>query len=184
LSSSGCHVDGAHRLVDQRRDRFEHVQFVDLLVGANSSGIFDGEPADEHRQPIEHDLLTLVEQVIGPIERRNHRLMASGTRPPPTRQQPQAFTQARLHASGAEGSRPGRGELDRQRHPVQLATDVEDHRPVVAAADRSALCDQPVREQRHRTGVRRIVLVVGRQRAQSSVAATTVFSACRIDAAD
>jgi hypothetical protein len=80
---SRSRISGAHRPVHQSGDDVEHVEFVQRRVAGDRDRITDREPSDEDRQPVEHHLLTFVEQHVRPIERRQQRLLTSGAGAPP-----------------------------------------------------------------------------------------------------
>ena len=75
----------------------------------------------EHR--LQQVLLVLVEQVVGPLHRVAQRLMAFQPAPRPD-QQPEPVIEAIPHLGHRHRYHPRRGQLDRQRNPVEAPADL------------------------------------------------------------
>ncbi len=78
------------------------------------------EAAGEHRQLTEHLAFPGREQLIAPVDRRLQRLVTAPAGRPPVGQEPEPVGQVGLDLLYPQRGRPRRGELDRQRQPVQL----------------------------------------------------------------
>ena len=127
------------RLADQRIQHVQQVQQVQLVqpVAAtprDGDGRGEVEPVGEHRTAIQHTASVVVEQVIGPCDGLVQRLVA--TQPAPrTRQQPEPVTEPVPHVLGAHRHHPRRGQLDRQRDPIQPTTDLRHRRAVILVVE-------------------------------------------------
>ena len=76
-------VDDHERLVHEQGQHVDHLVCLDVTAGANVFGGFNAEPAGEHRQPAEHDLLDGGQQGVAPVDGGFQRLLAGqgGTAP-------------------------------------------------------------------------------------------------------
>ena len=114
------------------------------------------EVPGEHREPVEHELLRFVEQVVAPVERGSERLMPSiggggsiGERVEPVGEPVAEF-------GGAEDRGTGGGELDGQGDSVEVATDLA-HGDEALGVDRRGSLVGPVGEESHRVEEREVV---------------------------
>ena len=107
----------------KRREKVKDLRGVHRLHGRGDR-LRGGEVEvpGEHREPVEHELLRFVEQVVAPIERGSERLMPSiggggsiGERVEPVGEPVAEF-------GGAEDRGTGGGELDGQGDSVEVAT--------------------------------------------------------------
>ena len=64
------------RLLDERSDQIEDILRRDRLRAADRLGCLQVETAGEDAQPVEDDLLVLLQQIVGPAHQRPQRLLA------------------------------------------------------------------------------------------------------------
>jgi hypothetical protein len=103
----------------------------------------------EHRNGVEHLLLLLAEQVVGPADGGGEGPVPGG-RTPPTGEQPEACLQSRGHLVEGQCVQSGRGQLDRQREPVEASAHLADLRVLGVARRPGGLHrSRPVDEQAH-----------------------------------
>ena len=130
-------------------------------------GGVQGERAREDRQPPEYPPLILVEQLIAPVHGRRQRPLPGCRRPVTAGQQHESVIQPLQQLREAQRLGPGRGQLDRQRHPVQPRHDLRHQRARLAGqGERRVGLPGPVGEQRHRLrpgGPSRIIRLGQRQ---------------------
>ena len=168
-------------MVDQARRDLEGIDRLRGRDGGDSLGSLQRPPPDEDAQPPEEDLLGWSEQVVAPGDRVAQGLLSRRqvTRPP--RQRRQAALQPRQQRRRRQELDARRGQLDRQRQPVQPADDLGDglgilRRQGEARPQRLRARDEQgdgvvarqlgQRWQRHRIGHRQrldLVLVLGLQ---------------------
>src|SRR3954451_14307493 len=103
-------------------------QSADALEDGRSNGYLlcslEREAADEDRELTKHHLRYWVKQFVAPGDRLSHRLQACRGITRATREELQAVRQPRQQSRRRKESHPRRGELDRQRQPVQSLTDL------------------------------------------------------------
>ncbi|MDD7942845.1 hypothetical protein PHK61_30975 [Actinomycetospora lutea] len=99
-------------------------------VCAHLFGGDEREGSGEHREASEHSLLELVEQLVGPIDHGAQGALPLGHAPANPAQQQEPRVEAGSKLGGAHGAQARRGELDRERQPVQSAADLGDRRNV------------------------------------------------------
>ena len=118
-------------LVGQRHDPVEHVAAD--LVGrpADRLGRLDVEAAGERGQPPQEPPLALAQQVVAPGDRAAQRLLALGQVARSRGQHAELLLEAAQDRVGRQELRPGRRQLDRERHPVEPGADRGDGRGVV-----------------------------------------------------
>jgi hypothetical protein len=63
-------------LGQQRRKHVEDVEFTEVLTAADRDGTFEREPVDETPQSPKEPALTIVEQIVTPVEQCTDRLVA------------------------------------------------------------------------------------------------------------
>jgi hypothetical protein len=121
-----------------------------VLPGDRLGGL-QREPPREHRHRPEHPPLTLTQQPVAPLHRRRQRPVPPRRQPVPRCQQREPVTYPVQQLSHAQCLHPRRGQLDRQRHPVQSCHQPRHRRPgrLVQGEPRIHLTG-PVREQRYR----------------------------------
>ena len=124
-----------HRLLDQGGDpvlqRSVVARVPDMSLGAGGNGDRAGEVeiADEHGQRLKHSLLVIVEQVVGPLDRTQQALLTASARPT-TSQHSKAIVDSVTQVIEAEHDQPRRGELDRERQPVEMTDHLADDPPL------------------------------------------------------
>ena len=94
--------------------------------GAERLGQAEPEAARAHAQPAQHPALVVVEEVVAPLDRGQQRLLARQRGARPAGEQPEALAEIVGDPLRRELSATGRGQLDRQRDPVELLADVDD----------------------------------------------------------
>ena len=94
------------------------------VVGADSLGRRQIATAEEHRQPFEHALLVVEQQLVAPVDHRPQCLLARQRRARTTGEQAEPIVEPGGDLLDREGPGPSRGELDRQRQPIEADADV------------------------------------------------------------
>ncbi len=110
-----------HRLLHEIVQCGDDVRFVDAPVTQHRPRRLGVEASGEHRRPFEHRARTIIEQVVRPGHGCPQRLLSSRART--AAQQPEAVVQTLEDVGQRRGSDAPGGELDRQRDPVEPATD-------------------------------------------------------------
>ena len=123
------------RLLDQRLQQVEHVRAGERLDAAHRFGRGEIEAADEHAEPVEHDLLFGREQLIRPVDEGAQGLLPLLQDARAAGQQLVAVLQAGIDVGDGERADARRGELERQRDPFQ-ARDQLGHRRRFALGER------------------------------------------------
>ena len=151
-------TDGLHdALLDQRRDAVERVEPAVAHAG-DRFGPRKVETASEDGQAAEEPLLSRVEQVVTPGDRVAHRPQAVRPVAGPPGQQRQGSLQPRQQRRRRQDGDAGRGQLDRQRQPVQPGADCR-HRRLVGRGQgevgtgRPGAGDEELDGLRHRQGM-------------------------------
>ena len=130
-------VPGVGFLGDDDRLVDECAHQVEDLVRGQIVGRTDGgrglqvESAGEHRGPRPEPLLELGAQVVGPLDAGSQRLVPVLGVAVALVEHRQPLGEAVADLLRRQHPDPGRGELDRQRDPVQLAAQGDDRRRVV-----------------------------------------------------
>jgi Sigma-70, region 4 len=83
----------------------------------------------KHRHRAEHPLLVLIQQPVAPLHRGRRRPLPGRRRPVPASQQREPVTDPLQQMHHPQRLHPRRGQLDRQRHPVQPRHDPGHYRP-------------------------------------------------------
>ena len=117
-------------LVDQFGQQVQQFGRWQRRVCADRLHRGEGEPAGEHRQPAQQDLLRLGEQVVAPFQRAAQRLVP-GDAVGPAAEHGQGIAQPLDDLGRFEHGGPGRGQLQGQRHPVEPSAQVDDALRVV-----------------------------------------------------
>ena len=111
------------RLLHETPEEIQDVQRIDRVTGADRLGRLERTPRREDRQPSEDGPLRLGQEVVAPVDRGAQRLMPRDRRPASAGQEAEAVVEACCDLLDRERPDPSRGELDRQRDPVQAAAD-------------------------------------------------------------
>ena len=114
-------------------------------------GRIETEASGEDAQACEHRLLLRVEQVEAPVERRAQRLLALGPVARAAAEELEPLPEAREQRLRRQQLDAGRGELDRERQPVEPHAELRDRRRVLVRHG-EARRDGPraLEEERHR----------------------------------
>ena len=107
------------RLLDQRLQQIEHVLAGERLHAAHHFGRGEIEAANEHAEPVEHDLLFGREQLVRPVDQRAQGLLPFLQHARAAGQQLVAVLQAGIDVGDGERADARGGELDRQRDAFQ-----------------------------------------------------------------
>ena len=150
-------------LVHHERTIDEPQHAIDDVDGAVTGDRFGGgeiERRGEHGEPPERDLLVVGEQIVRPRHRRQQRAVPFLRAARSTGEEPEPFVETAGDLRGRHRPNARRGELDRQRDPVEVPADLH-HRRDVAGVDREpvahrrgAFGEQPHRRGRFRFGRR------------------------------
>ena len=149
--AGGGLLDLDQALVDERHQPVEDVAADLGRRTADRLGRGEVAPGGEDRQPVEQPLPAVVEQVVAPGDRAAQRLLAFGQVARAGRQDIELVIEPDQDRVGAEELDPGRGQLDRERHPVEPGAD-RGHGRRVLVGDREAGADRdrPLDEQADR----------------------------------
>ena len=107
------------RLRDQRPEQLERVELVDADAHGDRDRRVEVEAADAHRQAIEQRALVVGEQVVGPVDRGPQGLVPFQAGAPTAREEPELLVEACEDLARGHHLRLRRGQLDRQRDPVE-----------------------------------------------------------------
>ena len=119
-------------LVREGHQPIEHVQACKLRGGsADRLRAVELTAPGEHRQPREEDPLTLGKQLVAPGNRTAQGLLPLRQVARSRREHPQLMLESLEDRVGREQLDPGRGKLDRERHPVESSGDAGNRRSVV-----------------------------------------------------
>ena len=141
-------------LVDQRLQSLQHVD-AQLVAAADRLDVLQLGAPREHREAREQAPPRLVEQIVAPRDRAPQRLLPVGEIARARLQQAEAALQPRQDRRGRQQLDARRGQLDRQRQPVQAGADLGDRRGVVVGDLESRLDrERPLDEQPDRLVLR------------------------------
>ena len=114
-------------------------------------GTLQGERRREHRNLAEDPLLLFAEQLVTPLNGRRQRPVPGCRQPVTGHEKPEPVVQAFQQLRHTERFHPSRGQLDRQRHPIQPLHQLGHHRTGLAAQREMRVNPAgPVSEQSHR----------------------------------
>ena len=127
---------------------------------SNSSSVAAGDDrfrggevraAGEHREPVQRLAFGVVEQVVGPVDRVAQRLVPLQRRAAAPGEQLEALIEPRDQILGGQRPHARRGQLDRERDPVEATTELRD-RARVAIGEREVALRvlRAIHEQPHR----------------------------------
>ena len=119
-------VGDDERLVDQREDPVEHFPLVDTVAGDHRFRGLDRERTREHREPVEHAPLRLVEQLVRPADRGVEGAVPARRELIARRQEPQPLIEAPGDVGGRHPAHARGRELDRERYVIEPLADLDD----------------------------------------------------------
>ncbi|CAH0327825.1 hypothetical protein SRABI128_06500 [Microbacterium sp. Bi128] len=119
VSGPGAPPFGDHqRLVHQLGQQVEQFDLLEGRVSADCCHSVEGETTREHRQPAQQNLLRFGEQFVAPFQGATQRLVPCDAAGSPA-EHGQSIAQSLDDLGGFEYGRPGRGQFEGQRHPVE-----------------------------------------------------------------
>ncbi len=110
-------------LFDEIADQVEHARGVDVVARAHGACGIEGEAAREDGEASEHATRWLSEEVVTPLDRGCHGLLARHGATGPTNEERQAGVEPSRYLRRRQCPHPCRGELNGQWDPVKFATD-------------------------------------------------------------
>ena len=132
---------GHHQaLVHQRPEQIRDIQHIEVTGPAHRLGRVQAEAAGEHRQARQQHPLGAGQQRIRPADRRPQRLLAFQRGAAAPGQQPEPLIQPAVQLGQRHRPQPGRGQLDRQRHPVQPPAHRHRQRPGLLVHGKATPC--------------------------------------------
>jgi hypothetical protein len=144
VAHHGPHGAGRdHRLRDEAVDGAENTRLIEGRAGHDGQNRIEREMPNEYREPAQHLAFCFGKQPVAPVQRGMQRLLTRrrGARPHPQQRQPLVEKGGGLMQ--AVGFDPSCGQLNRQRHAIQLSAD--------AYHDRGfRIAEVEVRAARHR----------------------------------
>ena len=144
------------RAIDQHREQVEHVGGVELVAGRDTLGGCQRERAAEDAEPAEQALLVGLEHLVAPGEHSIDRAVALGRRSRRLAQEARIELEPLGDLADRQDRDSRRGELDRQRHPVEPLADAAHAFPNTGSVgiERGRRLAGPLHEQRHGAVVR------------------------------
>ena len=116
------------RFLGQRGEQLEHLLLLDPVAGADPLGRFQARPAGEHREPAQDHPFGVGEQLPAPVDHRAQRPVPRQRGTATAGQQAEPVVETVGELIEGHGAQPGRGQFDRQRHPVQRPADARHRR--------------------------------------------------------
>ena len=125
-------VDDQEAPIDETRQAVEQLDLVDRAgVVADDPGRRLGRPAaGEDREPPQQSPVVVGQQVPAPVDQRVERLLPRHRRPAATGEEPEPVAEPPRDVVGRHDGHAGRGELDRERDPVETPADLGHGRDV------------------------------------------------------
>ena len=159
LQESVAKIAGVSVVRDHQRSghqgcqQLEHCIGCDALTGTDCLGCLQGPATREDGQSGQEPLFRLGAQLIGPVDRGPQRLVTLDRSPPPATQHREALIQSIGQHARAHRGNSRRGELDRERDPVETPTDLN-HRAHIAVREHEISFGgpRPITEQLDRLG--------------------------------
>ncbi len=137
------------RVLDERLEGGEDLLGRKPVARAGVPGELERRSAGEHAEPSQQDLGVGRQEPVAPVQRRAQRLVARRHRRRPCGEQAQRVLEAVGDRGGREHRHPGRGQLQRERHPLEAAADLADRACAVVVLGPPAIdAASPVDEQR------------------------------------
>jgi hypothetical protein len=124
----GCRVDGYQRFSDEPGQKVGALHIGQPVVAGDNLRHFQRERSWEHGHPSQHNLLGGRQQRMAPIECRFERAMPGSSRSRDAVRQAEGFFEFFGQCLQPESGRQCADHLDRQRQPVESATNA-DRRP-------------------------------------------------------
>ena len=132
ISHVAADVGRNQRFCREVCDRFENIGGADAVVGGNRSRCIDGEIALEHGNAPQNDLLGFRQQIVAPIHSRAQSLVARQRGAAAARQDGEAIVEPRGEPLDTEYVDACGRQFERERHPVEPATNLDDRSDIVA----------------------------------------------------
>ena len=134
-------------------DEAQHV--LGRVRAEHGLGRVEIEGADEHREPSQRPPVVLVQEVVGPVDRVDHGLVASRPAPVVGPQQVQPVVEPLAQRRQADHAHAARGELDGEGQAVEPTDELGDVvNDVGRGVELGSRCAGSFEEQRHRRRVR------------------------------
>jgi hypothetical protein len=121
-----AHLGHQERLVDQLLHQLRHLGARQLVVGADLLSRVRRTASSENREPVAQGSLWRTQQPVAPRDGRPKGLLASWCDLATAPQQLEAVVEPAEDLLARHRPRVGRGELDRERHPVEPLADCLD----------------------------------------------------------
>src|SRR5215467_11772115 len=121
MASQLLHVN--ERLIDQVREQFKYLSLFDPVPRANGLGCLQGATTCEDTQPIKEGSLLFGEQVITPLDRRLHALLARQSRLVEALEEPESVGEPRSDLLHREHFHPRRCQFNGQWQSIQANAD-------------------------------------------------------------
>ena len=131
------------RFLGQRGEQVEHLLRLDRIAGADPLGRFQARPAGEHREPAQDHPFGVGEQLPAPVDDRAQRLVPRQRGAAAAGQQAEPVVEPVGELIEGHGAQPGRGQFDRQRHPVQRPADAHHRRQRAGRRPRGRRAPRP-----------------------------------------
>ena len=116
------------RLVDQGAEQVEHVEARQRLAAADRFRRGEIEAVDEDAEPVEHDLLVLLEQLVRPVDQRAQRLLPLLVDARSSGEKLVAVLEAGVDVGDGQRAHARRGELERERNALEPRDQLGDRR--------------------------------------------------------
>ncbi len=137
------------RALDEPVEQVEQLVLVHPITGAHGERRVEVRPAGHHRQAFEHQLLALVEQPVGPLDRALERAVALVSAPARTGQEREVVVEAVGDLQRRERAHARGRQLQRERQAVEPAADAS-HGRGVGGIDAEAPVREPRAVEEHR----------------------------------
>ena len=137
--ATGLDIGDDERLVDEVQEEVEDLARRQEVVAAHGFGGVERAPAGEDGEPGEQPALVLEQEVVAPVDDGAQRLLPGQRRSGTTGQDAEPVVEQRGQLGERQRPEACRGQLDRQREPVEAPAHVLDHRAVVVVDGEAGL---------------------------------------------